>query len=110
MNLLNTNFNSNENMFLSLAFGCRNDVVVFNKFDVNGVAILSFKKYAFEDRLLTLILVYKKTIHANARNFSNVVIFTSNEFHRHYSRGLQLRSFKKCRKNFLQIFRHIMSR
>ena len=53
MNLLNTNFNSNENMFLSLAFGCRNDVVVFNKFDVNGVAILSFKKYAYEDRLLT---------------------------------------------------------
>ena len=91
-------------MFLNLAFGCRNDVVVFNKFDVNGVAILSFKKYAFEDRLLTLILVYKKTIHANARNFSNVVIFTSNEFHRHYSRGLQLRSLKSVAKIFFRYF------
>ena len=36
------------------------DVAVLNKFDTNGVSILSFKKHAFADRALTLMLVYRK--------------------------------------------------
>ena len=32
-NFFNINFNSNENTFLSLAYGCRNDVALLNKFD-----------------------------------------------------------------------------
>ena len=58
--MFNINFNNSENKFLSLAYGCRNDVAVLNKFDVNGVSILSFKKHVFADRIFTLILVYRK--------------------------------------------------
>ena len=43
LNFFNINFNNNENKFLSLAYGCRNDVVVLDKFDTNGVSIFSFK-------------------------------------------------------------------
>ena len=32
-NFVNINFNNNENKFLSLAYGCRNDVALLNKFD-----------------------------------------------------------------------------
>ena len=32
-NFFNINFNSNENTFLSLAYGCTNDVALLNKFD-----------------------------------------------------------------------------
>ena len=32
-NFFNINFNNNENTFLSLAYGCRNDVSLLNKFD-----------------------------------------------------------------------------
>ena len=39
LNLFNINFNNNENKFLSLAYGCRNDVTVLNEFDANGVSI-----------------------------------------------------------------------
>ena len=60
LNLFNINFNSNENKFLSLACGCRNDVTVLNKFDANEVFILSFKEHVFADRLFTLMLVYRK--------------------------------------------------
>ena len=60
MNLFNINFNNNENKFLTLAYGCRNDVTVLNKFYPNGVSILSFKKYAFAEIILTLMLVYRK--------------------------------------------------
>ena len=60
LNVFNINFNNNENKFLSLAYGCRNDVDVLNKFDANSVSILSFKKHAFADRIFTLILVYRK--------------------------------------------------
>ena len=41
----NVDFND-ENKFLSLAYGCRNDVAVFNKFDANALYILVFRKYA----------------------------------------------------------------
>ena len=53
-NFFNINFNNNENIFLSLAYGCRNDVALLNKFDANGVSILSFRKHAFADRVFTL--------------------------------------------------------
>ena len=59
LNLFNINFNNNENKFLSLAYGRRN-VAVFNKFNVNGVSILSLKKHTFADRVFTLMLVYRK--------------------------------------------------
>ena len=39
INLFNTNFNNNENKFVSLTYGCRNDVAVSDKFDTNGVSI-----------------------------------------------------------------------
>ena len=42
----NVDFND-ENKFLSLAYGCRNDVAVFNKFDANAVSILIFRKHAY---------------------------------------------------------------
>ena len=60
MNFFNINFNNNENKFLSLAYGCRNDVVVLDKFDTNGVSIFSFKKHAVVNRVFTLMLVYRK--------------------------------------------------
>ena len=41
-------------------YGCRNDVAILDKFDVNGVSILSFKRYAFSNKVLTLMLVYRK--------------------------------------------------
>ena len=59
LNLFNINFNNNENKFLSLAYGRRN-VPVFNRFNANGVSILSLKKHAFADRVFTLMLVYRK--------------------------------------------------
>ena len=60
LNVFNFNFNNNENKFLSLAYVCRNDLAVLKKFDANGVSILSFKKHAFVDRVLTLMLLYRK--------------------------------------------------
>ena len=59
-NFFNINFNSNEDKFLSLAYGCRNNVAVLDKFDTNGVSIFSFNKYDFADRVFTLVLVYRK--------------------------------------------------
>ena len=37
------------------------------------------------------MLVYRKKIHAYAKIISIIAIFTSHNFHRYYSRGLQLR-------------------
>ena len=54
LDLFHISFNNNENKLLSLAYGCRNDVAPLNKFDVNGVSILNFKKHAFADRVFTL--------------------------------------------------------
>ena len=67
LNFFNIGFNNDENKFLSLAHGCRNDVAILDKFNANGVSI-----------------------HADGRIFSNVTIFSSNIFHRYYSWGLQL--------------------
>ena len=57
LNLFNINFSNNENKFLSLAYGCRNDVALWDKFDANRVSTLSFKKHAFADRVFTLMLL-----------------------------------------------------
>ena len=51
LNFFNIRFNNNQNKFLSLAYGCRNDA--------NGVSIFSFKEHAFVDRVFTLMLVYR---------------------------------------------------
>ena len=59
LNFFNINFNSSEDEFLNLAYRCRNNVVVLDKFDTNGFSIFSFKKNDFADRVFTLMLVYK---------------------------------------------------
>ena len=43
LNFFNIHFNNNQNKFLSLAYGCRNEVAVVDKFDANGVSIFRFK-------------------------------------------------------------------
>ena len=47
--------------FLSLAYGCRNDVTVLNRFDATIIFILSFKKQTFADRLFTFMLFFYVT-------------------------------------------------
>ena len=54
----NINVNISENRFLNLADRCRNDVAVLDKFNGDGVSIFSFRKYAFANKVFTLILVY----------------------------------------------------
>ena len=49
LNLLNIKFNNSKNKFLNLAYECRNDVVVLEKFDAKEGSIFSFKKHAFAD-------------------------------------------------------------
>ena len=56
MNLFNINFNNNENEFLSLAYRCRKDGAVPEKFDSNGVYLFSIKKHCSADK----ILVYRE--------------------------------------------------
>ena len=57
LNLFNINFNNNETRFLKLAYRRRNDVVVLNKFNANGVSMLNFQNHAFAERVFTLTLV-----------------------------------------------------
>ena len=59
LSLLNSNFNKNEHKFLSLTYGCRNNIAILDKFDANGVSIFSFKKHVFVYRVFTLMLVYR---------------------------------------------------
>ena len=64
---------NNKCKFLSLAYICRNDVAVWDKFDANGVSILNFKKCAFAGRVFTLMLVYRKqTMQMNFFRFFNI--------------------------------------
>ena len=60
LNFFSINFNNDENIFLSLAYRCRNYVAILDKFNANGLPIFSFKKYAFADRVFTLMLLYRK--------------------------------------------------
>ena len=48
---------TDKNKFLSLAYGRSNEVAVSNKFGANVLSIFSFKKHAFVDRVLILMLV-----------------------------------------------------
>ena len=59
-NLFNINFNNNKNKLLSLAYGCRNDVAVLDKFGANGISIFSFNRHGFTNRVFTLMLIYRK--------------------------------------------------
>ena len=73
LNFFNINFNNNKNKFVSLSYGCRSDVAVLNKFDTNGLFILSFKKHASADRVFTLMLVYRKqSMHNNNFRCCNI--------------------------------------
>ena len=45
MNFDNTTFNNDKNKYLVLGYGCRYDAAVLNKFDADGVSILSCKKH-----------------------------------------------------------------
>ena len=38
LKFFNINVNNTENKFLSLVYGCRNDVAVLDKFDAKGVS------------------------------------------------------------------------
>ena len=49
LNFFNINFNNSEDTFLSLVYGCRNNVAVLDKFHTNGVSIFSFTKGDFTD-------------------------------------------------------------
>ena len=60
LNFFNINFNSNENKYLRVTYGFRNDVAILNESGTNGVPIFSFKKHAFANRVFTLMLVYWK--------------------------------------------------
>ena len=60
LNLLNIIFNNNKDKVLSVANECRKDVAVLNKFYANGVSILSFKKLDFANKVLKVLLIYRK--------------------------------------------------
>ena len=60
LNFFNINFNNNENEFLSLAYGCKNDVAVLDKFDANGASIFRFSLNMLLLTVLILMLVYMK--------------------------------------------------
>ena len=55
----NIKLNNNENKFLILAYRCRNDGDVLKKIDANRVSVSSLK-HAFADKILTLMLAYRK--------------------------------------------------
>ena len=60
LNFFNINFNNNENEFLSLAYGCKNDAVVLDKFDGNGASIFRFSLNMLLLTVFILMLVYLK--------------------------------------------------
>ena len=89
LNFFNINFNNNEKKFLSLAYGFRNDVAVLDKFDTDGVSVLSFKKMIYQQSIHSNVSLWK-TILRDARIISVNAIFTSSKFHKYYSQGIQL--------------------
>ena len=54
------NFNSIDDKFLSLAYGCQGDIAIIRKFDINSMPIISLRKDNFTDRVFTLMLAYSK--------------------------------------------------
>ena len=98
LNFFNNNFNNNENKFLSLAYACKNNVAILDKFDTNGVSVFCFKKHGFADRVFALMLVYRKQCMQMQEPFSDVTIFSNTIFHRYYNWGLQLLSINRVGK------------
>ena len=47
LKFFNINFKSNISKFLNLAYGCRNNVAILNKFDANGVSTFNSDKTCF---------------------------------------------------------------
>ena len=102
LNLFNINFNSNENEFLNLAYGCRDDAAVLNEFDANGVSILSFMKYAFADRVM---LVYRKQfMHMQEFFFKPLQYLLATYFIDYVSGDFNCNLLEVSRSNFLDIF------
>ena len=87
--------------FLSLAYGCTNNVAILDKFD--GVSIFSFKKHAFANRVVTLMLLYRKQSMQKQEFFQMMQIQQQ-----HLPQILQLETsimiFQKCWKINFQIF------
>ena len=54
LNFFNINFNNSEDKFLSLAYGCRNNVAVLDKFDTNAVFIYG----VLVSRIMILLIEY----------------------------------------------------
>ena len=53
---------------------------ILDKFDANGV---SFKKHAFDDGVLTLMVVYRNQFMQIQEFLSDVAKFSNNIFYRH---------------------------
>lgn len=87
LNFFNVNFNNNENN------GYRNDVGALNRFYANRVSILSYN-CAADDRLFILMLFCRKQFMHIQDLFQMLRYLLATKFHRCYSRGLQLQSFK----------------
>ena len=85
MRFFKITYNSNENKFLSFAYGCTNDVAVLDKFDANGVSIFSFKRHAFPDRVANLVLVYRRQSLGILEFVKLNAKLTSSKFHMYYS-------------------------
>ena len=68
----NIHIDTNQNNFLSLPYGCKNEVALVDKFDANGVSIFSFKEHAFVYRVFTLMLVYRKQS-LGVQEFSQII-------------------------------------
>ena len=74
LNSFHFNYNNNKNKSLKLTYGCRDNVNTLDKFCANGVCLSSFKKYAFADKVFTLMLVYRKG--SMEEFFTNVTVET----------------------------------
>ena len=55
----NKNFNSSNYKFLSVNYGCQDDIAIIRKFCINGVYIIILRNYNFIDRVFILMLAYQ---------------------------------------------------
>ena len=56
------NFNNNDKKSLCLAYQRQDDIDVIRKFDINGISITSLKNDNFIERVLRLVIVYRKQV------------------------------------------------
>ena len=61
-----------------LAYGCRDNVAVLDKFDTNGVSIFSFNKHDFADMLQYLLATNSVDIVAGNFNFDLLKVSENN--------------------------------